>query len=158
MYSNASPLLINSSAIEIKKLQVLLMKCSRPILGYQSLKWSTSKIMSKLNWLTIPHMIAKESILFLHKISFENIPKSLFNLYTYSHNNSKNIRTNRKIMVKNISNSEIVKKSLVFKSVYLMNTLPDEIIKYNTKKLSKYLQTNIQSYFHSDKICAYENG
>ena len=151
-------MLINSSTIEIKKLQVLLMKCSRPILGYQSLKWSTSKIMSKLNWLTIPHMIAKESILFLHKISFENIPKSLFNLYTYSHNNSKNLRSNRKIMVKNISNSENVKKSLVFKSVYLMNTLPDEIIKYNTKKLSKYLQTNIQYYFQSDKICAYDNG
>ena len=94
----------------------------------------------------------------LHKISFENIPKSLFNLYTYSHNNSKILRSNRKIMVKNISNSENVKKSLVFKSVYLMNTLPDEIIKYNTKKLSKYLQTNIQYYFQSDKICAYDNG
>ena len=133
------------------------MKCSRPILGYQSLKWSTSKIMSKLNWLTVPHMISKESILFLHNILFENIPKSLFNLYTYSHNNSKNVRSNRKIMVK-IFQTEIVKKSLVFKSVYLMNTLPDEIIRYNTKKLSKYLQTNIQSYFHSDKICAYKNG
>ena len=103
-------------------------------------------------------MIAKESILFLHKISFENIPKSLFNLYTYSHNNSKNIRSNRKIMVKNNSNSETVKKSLIFKSVYLMNTLPDEIIKYNSKKLSKYLQKNIQLYFHSNKICAYNNG
>ena len=90
------------------------MKCTRPILGYQSLKWSTTKIMNKLNWLTIPHMIAKESILFLHKISFENIPKSLFNLYTYSHNNSKNIRSHRKIIVKNNSNSEIVKKIFGF--------------------------------------------
>ena len=80
VFRYASPLLINSTDIEINKLQVLLMKCSRPILGYQSLKWSTTKIMNKLNWLTIPHMIAKESILFLHKISFENIPKSLFNL------------------------------------------------------------------------------
>ena len=117
VFRYASPLLINSSAIKIKKLQVLLMKCIRPILGYQSLKWSTSKIMSKLNWLTIPHMIAKESILFLHKISFENIPKSLFNLYTYSYNNSKNVRSNRKIMVKNISNSEIVKKKLWFSNL-----------------------------------------
>ena len=114
--------------------------------------------MNKLNWLTIPHMIAKESILFLHKISYENIPKSLFNLYTYSHNKSQNVRSNRKIMVKNIQNSENIKKSLVFKSVYLMNILPDEIIKYNTKKLSKFLQTNIQYYFRSDKICAYDNG
>ena len=38
VFRYASPLLINSTAIEIKKLQVLLMKCSRPIFGYQSLK------------------------------------------------------------------------------------------------------------------------
>merc|ERR1712082_215648 len=46
VFRYASPLLINSSAIEINKLQVLLMKCTRPILGYQSFKWSTSKIMN----------------------------------------------------------------------------------------------------------------
>ena len=106
----------------------------------------------------VPHLITKESIQFLHKITFENLPKSIFNLYTYSHNNTNNLRSTRKIMVKAKCNSETVKKSLIFKSVYLLNKLPDEILKYNTKKISKYLQQNIQIYFRPDKICAYENG
>ena len=61
-------------------------------------------------------------------------------------------------MVKNQSNSEMVKKSLIFKFVYLLNKLPDEIIKYNMKKISKYSQQNIYLYFQPDKIWAYDNG
>ena len=61
-------------------------------------------------------------------------------------------------MVKEKCNSEIAKKSLIFKSVYLLNKLPDEIIKCNKKKISKYLQQNIHLYFSQDKIYAYDNG
>ena len=64
IFRYASPLLINSNNNEINKLQVLLRKCSRPILGFSSYKMSTNKIMSQLKWLTIPHIIMKESILF----------------------------------------------------------------------------------------------
>ena len=61
-------------------------------------------------------------------------------------------------MVKEKCKSEISKKSLIFKSVYLLNKLPDEIIKCNKKKISKYLQQNIHLYFSQDKIYAYDNG
>ena len=155
IFRYASPLLINSNINEIKKLQTLLMKCSRPILGYESYKLSTTKIMQKLKWLTIPHLIMKESILFLHKVIYENLPKSIFDFYTYSHNSNQNIRSVRKIMVKNVSTSEKAKKSLIYKSAYLFNQLPEEVRMYNKKKLSKYLQTNINIYFHAEKIGAY---
>ena len=112
IFRYASPLLINSNNNEINKLQVLLMKCSRPILGFSSYKMSTNKIMSQLKMLTIPHLIMKESILFLHKITYENLPKSIFNLYTYSHNDNNNIRSIRKIMVR---------ENVILKSLKIIN-------------------------------------
>ena len=64
----ASPILISSSTNHLSKLQVMIMKCSRPILGIKSLKYSTQKIMNELNWLTIYQMVTKETILFFHKV------------------------------------------------------------------------------------------
>lgn len=156
IFRYTSPLLINSNRNEIQKLQTLLMKCSRPILRYQLYKYSKYKIMKELNWLTIPHLIMKESILFIHRVMYENLPKSIFDFYTFSHNNSQNVRSVRKPMVKTPNNSEKAKKSLIYKSVYLLNKLPNEIRNYNKKKLSKYLQQNMNIYFSGDKICAYD--
>ena len=54
----------------IAKLQTLLMKCTHYILGFESYKMSTKAIMSILKFMTIHHMITKESIVFIHKILF----------------------------------------------------------------------------------------
>ena len=45
----AAPILICSSNKLISKLQFLLMRCSRPILGFTSYKLSKQKIIGKLN-------------------------------------------------------------------------------------------------------------
>ena len=44
----ASPLLVDSTKIQLQTLQTLLLKTTHPILGYQSLKWSTFKILDTL--------------------------------------------------------------------------------------------------------------
>ena len=62
------PLLINSNTNLIAKLQTQLMKCTRYILGYESYKMSTVAIMNNLKFMTVYHMIVKESISFIHKI------------------------------------------------------------------------------------------
>ena len=49
------------------------------------------------------------------------------------------------------------KKSLIYKSIYLLNKLPYKIRTYNPKKLSKYLQSNIGEYFPIDRITNFEN-
>ena len=59
----ASPVLISSSTNHLSKLQVMIMKCSRPILGIKSFKYSTQKIMNELNWLPIYQIVTKETIL-----------------------------------------------------------------------------------------------
>ena len=64
----AAPILINSNNTLISKLQVVLIKCSRPILGFKSYKYSTQHIIKELNWLNAYQIITKETIIFIHKI------------------------------------------------------------------------------------------
>ena len=62
------PLLVDCNVDMINKLLTLLMICTQYILGYKSYKMSTINIMKELNFLTIHHMIVKETILFIHKV------------------------------------------------------------------------------------------
>ena len=80
----------------INKLQTLLMKCAHKVLGYKSYKMTTIKIMSNMKLLTIHHMIIYESILFFHKVIFNNSPDSITKLITYSINDRNNVRSCRK--------------------------------------------------------------
>merc|ERR1711954_1973 len=69
-----SPLLVDSDAKLIDKLQTLLMKCTRPILGFKSYKLSTLQIMSELRIQTVHQMIVRESIQFIHKVLSKKSP------------------------------------------------------------------------------------
>ena len=50
IFRYGAPILIDSTALQLQKLQTLIMKISRPILGFISFKWSTVKIMNNLGW------------------------------------------------------------------------------------------------------------
>ena len=119
--------MINSNVNMINKLQTLLMKCSHTILGYQSYKWSTIKIMSQLNMITVHHMVIKESILFINKILFNNYPTSIAGMITYSINERNNIRNIYKPMMKDSHISDTVTQSLFYRSIYLYNLLEYDI-------------------------------
>ena len=103
------------------------MKCSTPILGFVSYKFSTQKVMSKLKWLTAYQVIMKESVLFIHKVIFNNQPKSTWDLITFWLNSSQNYRSSRKPIVIDDHHSKKVKKSLIYMAIYLYNKLPYEI-------------------------------
>ena len=64
----ASPILIDSTVQQLQSIQTIIMKSARPILGYDSLKWSTSTIMNKLNWGTIQQLILVDSLKFIHRV------------------------------------------------------------------------------------------
>ena len=152
VFKYACPILINTKSAPLKKLNTLLMKCTRPILGFNSYKWSTTKIMKILGWVTIHHMIIIESILFIHKCIYENNPLTITELITYSINRDTNFRSIRKPMVRKEHSSIKVKQSLINKSIFLYNTLPDELKTYNPKKLAKYLRNYILEYFSNNTI------
>ena len=127
------------------------MKCTRYILGFNSYKMSTVAIMNKLKFLKIYHIIAKESICFIHKIIYNNGPTALYNLFSYGEDD-KNVRKVRKLRVKDIPICQKVKDSILYRSIYLIYKLDYDVRQYNPKKLNKYLKSNIQYIYPYLKI------
>ena len=103
VFKYSCPLLIDSNKLLINKLNTLLLKCSRPILGFTSYKLNTTTIMKRLNWNTIHHMIMIESNIFIHKCIFEGLPVTINELLTFSLNREVNVRSVRKPIIKNQS-------------------------------------------------------
>ena len=145
------PLLINSNVNLISKLQTQLLKCTWYILGFPSLKMSTIAIMNKLNFMTVHHMITKEAIIFMHKIIYNQSPTALHDLISYGYNED-NVRKVRKPRIKLQHQSEKVKDSLLYRSIFLYNSLEYDVRQFNPKKLTKYLKENIQYIFPYHKI------
>ena len=114
IFKYACPLLIDSSLTQLNKMQTLLMKVSRHVIGFNTYKLSTINIMKLNKWITFHHMVIKETILFIHKIMFENIPRSITQFYSYSMSNNLNIRMVRKASIKIQHKSNIATKSLLY--------------------------------------------
>ena len=89
----ASPLLIDSTRVQLQSLQTLLIKATRPILGFQSYKWSTFKILDNLKWPNIYQLICSETIKYFHRIIFENSPPAITKLLYISHERSEVARS-----------------------------------------------------------------
>ena len=147
-----SPILIDSEVKMLDKLQTLLMKCTRPILGISSFKMSTLQIMAELRILTVHQMVMKESIQFIHKVLINKSPGVIFNLFCQSNCKMDNIREVRKFRVKITHKSNKVTNSLFYRALYLFNCLPIEVRNYKVKKLSKHLQENLKYIFPYNKI------
>ena len=78
--------------------------------------------MNKLKFMTIYHMIAKESICFIHKLIYNNNPAAIYNLLSYG-DDDKNVRKVRKLRVNEVPNSQKVKDSIIYRSIYLFYKL-----------------------------------
>ena len=143
--------MINSNVNLLAKLQTQLLKCTRYILGFKSYKMTTVAIMNKLKFMTIYHMIAKESICFIHKIIYNNSTTALYNLLSYREDD-KNVRKVRKLRVNEIPNGQKVKDSIIYRSIYLFYKLDYDVRQFNPKKLNNYLKSNIQYTYPYLKI------
>ena len=106
VFKYACPIIIDANVSIHKKLNTLLLRCSRVILGFESYKWNTDKIMNKLGWYTYHQILMIESVSFLHKCIYENLPVSINNLLCYSLNRTQNLRKVRKVMVRESTKSE----------------------------------------------------
>ena len=146
------PLLINSNCNQISRLQTLLMKCTRYILGFQSYKMSTLSIMKEIKMLTVYQMIMKDAILFIHKVLFNEKPSSIMKFITYGAKKNKMVRRVHKPRIKFEHNSTKVRQSLFYSSIYLYGLLEYDPRLYNPKKLAKYLQENMIYIFPHNKI------
>ena len=99
------------------------MKYAQPILSFKSYKFSAQKIMKELKWLNAYQIITKETILFIHKIIYENQPKSMTKFFTFSLTNSQNHRYARKSIVIDQLPSKKGNKSLIYFGNHIYNKL-----------------------------------
>ena len=127
------------------------MKCTRYILGFESYKMSTVVIMNQLKFMTVYHMIVKESISFIHKILYNNSPSALYNLFSNG-DDDKNVRKVKKVRVKEVPYNQRVKDSIIYRSIYLFYKLDYDVRQFNPKKLNNYLKSNIQYTYPYLKI------
>ena len=128
------------------------MKITRPILGFKSYKWNLSTIMKKMGWYTYYQILMIESVTFLHKSLFENIPISITNLLCYSLNRTQNLRKVRKVLVKSGTKSNKNSQTLIYRAVFLYNLLPPEIKGLVPKKFKKQASDFIMKNFANNNI------
>ena len=107
-------------------------------------------IMAELKIQTVHQMIIRDSIQFIHKVLVKKKPGVIFNLFCQS--NTENNRDVKKYRVKFVHKSSKVTNSLFYRSLYLFNCLPTDIRNSNVKKMSKYLQENLNYIFPYNKI------
>ena len=152
----ASCILITSNKSSLSKLQTLIMKCSLPILGIKSYKYSTYEIRAELKWNTMYSMIMKESMTLIYKSVFENKPWAITDFFTFSLKSSANIRSCCKPIIKDIPKAKIMNKTLLFNGLNLYNLLDDDIKFKNPKLFPKYINKDISNIFPSDNILRYD--
>ena len=122
-------------------------------MGINSYRLTTSTILSKLKWLSIPQMICYQSLLLIHKISNDNKPPSITKYLYHSLHRSDVERYVRKPSVAKRYKTAITKNSFLHRSIFLYNNLlPDTIRAYTNKKYKVELKKYISSYFHTKNI------
>ena len=75
------PLLINSTKSQLQKLNTIINRCGKTIMGNPCLRWTSARILDKCNLTNIWHMLLEQGLNFIHKIQIEKEPKSIFSLY-----------------------------------------------------------------------------
>ena len=71
VFKYACPILIDSNIYLQQKLNTLLIKCTRIILGFKSYKWNVTTIMREMKWYTYYQILMIEGVTFLHKCLYE---------------------------------------------------------------------------------------
>ena len=119
--------LTNISDSQCNKINSLMLKVSRKILGFQSYKMSTSKIFSELNWLSFPQMIRYEATKMIYNINILSQPKSIIKFFNFQNTSSDSRRLVRTPTLKYKPNMAKTTKSQLYRGVYYYSKLPFEI-------------------------------
>ena len=134
IFRYASSILIDANKNQLNKLQTLLLKTTRPIIGYDSYKLSTYQILTRLNWPSIHHMVMAEALKITHKVVFDDNPPSLSKLFSYSLQRSDISRLSRKPFMIQKSSTAKLSQSVLFRSIFIYNKLSETTPKYSPEK------------------------
>ena len=89
----AATLMLNMNAKQLKIFNVLINKMGRKAMGFQSYKWSNSKLIQKCKWLNGTHTLVYSTLNHIYKVNIMGQPRQISNSMTFRGNeNSRLVR------------------------------------------------------------------
>ena len=80
------PLHANSTKLQLQKLNTLITKTCKAIIGSPCNRWNTIKMTTKCKLRTIYQLINEQGLYYIHKIQATKTPTSLYKLYNINDN------------------------------------------------------------------------
>ena len=74
-------LLSNSTQLQLHKLNTLIIKSCRVIMGNPCLRWTRGRLMNKCGLTTIWHAITNQGLTYIHKIQKTKTPTLIYENY-----------------------------------------------------------------------------
>ena len=111
-------LMINVNAKQLKIFNVLINKMGRKAMGFQSYRWSNSKLMQNCKWLNGTHILVYSTLNLIHKVNILGHPKQINNLMKFREKgNSRFVRA--PIKMKYTSKNEKLNATTLYKAILL---------------------------------------
>ena len=142
----AIALLSNSTQTQIQKLNTLIIKSCRVIMGNPCLRWTSARLLNKCRLHTVWHMITNQGLTYIHKIQTTQTPTLIYENYIIP-NRPK--RTNTNLRTKYTPKS---KNSLFYRFSEIYSTLPDHLKTIEVKKFSKHIAAHITDNYDPYKF------
>ena len=146
------PLLINAHSSHLAKLQRLLLKSARVVIGTACYRWSTFRILNACSWHSIYHMITIATTTTLHKIIAHKTPQSLYSLLASHMHNTYSNRHVRTLHLKHRAHTDQLNNTFLYKAVSIYNTLPHEITALDTTDFRARITSYVSTTHAPDKI------
>ena len=140
----AIALLSNSTQLQLHKLNTLMIKSCRVIMGNPCLRWTRGRLMNKCGLTTICHTITNQGLTYVYKIQKTKIPTLIYENYAIPQRPK---RTNTNLRTIYTTKSKILKNSLFYKFSDIYSTLPDWLKITEVKNFSKNVTFHIKDNY-----------
>ena len=111
----------NSTTAQLNKLNTLILKSYRVIIGSPCLKWNSNRLLNKCKLQTIWHMMTEQGLVYIHKIQTTKTPLAIYEMYKIP-NRPK--RTNIHLYPNYTTKTKILKTQYSINSLKYMQTYP----------------------------------
>ena len=145
----AIALLSNSTQMQIQKLNTLIIKSCRVIMGNPCLRWTSARLLNKCRLHTVWHMIINQGLTHIHKFQKTQTPALIYENYIIP---KRPKRTNTNLRKKYTPKSQILKNSLFYRFSEIYSTLPDHLNTTEVKKFSKHIAVHITENYDPYKF------
>ena len=116
--------LTNITDAQMTKINSLMLRISRTILGIKSFKMSTTNIFAELNWLSFPQMIRYEATKIIYNINILSQPKSILKYFNFDNKLCDTRRMVRTPALTYKPNMAKTAKTQLFRGVFFYSKLP----------------------------------